>query len=89
VQAFRATRDSCYPAAVIGDTLGNSRVIEELGEGGMGVVYLAEHLIGRKAAIEVLHEARSTAMLHHPGLVDVFDFGFGDHQTRTGMITPA
>jgi serine/threonine-protein kinase len=77
---------------VIGETLGGYKVVHKLGEGGMGIVYLAEHsLIGRKAAIKVLHaelskdqeivsrffnEARSTAMIRHPGLVDVFDFGY-------------
>jgi len=62
-----------------------------IGQGGMGVVYAAEHpLIGRRAAIKLLlpelsqnqemvtrffNEARSTAMIQHPGLVDIFDFG--------------
>jgi serine/threonine protein kinase len=38
-----------------GTTLGNYQVLSKIGEGGMGVVYLAEHkLIGRKAAVKVL-----------------------------------
>lgn len=57
----------------------------------MGVVYLAEHtLIGRKAAVKMLHaelslneaivgrffnEARATTLIKHPGIVEVFDFG--------------
>jgi serine/threonine protein kinase len=57
----------------------------------MGQVFLAEHLVlGRRAAIKVLHpelcreseavgrffnEARASASLHHPGLIDVYDFG--------------
>jgi len=77
---------------VIGTTIGNYRVASELGAGGMGAVYLAEHsLIGRKVAVKVLlpelshneelvsrffNEARSTATIRHPGLVDVFDFGY-------------
>jgi serine/threonine protein kinase len=76
---------------MIGATLGNYRVTKKLGQGGMGAVYLAEHLVlGRPAAIKVLlaalsqqrdlvqrffHEARTTAQLRHPALVDVFDFG--------------
>ena len=76
---------------MIGQDIGNYRVTGKLGEGGMGVVYLAEHRsIGRKAAIKVLlpelsrdaaivqrffNEARATAMIKHPGMVDIFDFG--------------
>src|SRR4051812_4974304 len=76
---------------MIGETFGGYRVIDKIGEGGMGAVYLAEHtLIGRKAAIKVLlpehsrkqdlvdrffNEAKTAAGLNHPALVDVFDFG--------------
>src|SRR5260221_11603057 len=58
----------------------------------MGVVYVAQHtLIGRRVAIKVLlpemsvnqdmvnrffNEARATALIKHPGLVDIFDFGY-------------
>ena len=36
----------------IGHTIGNYKITAKLGEGGMGVVYLAEHpVIGKKAAI--------------------------------------
>src|SRR4051812_22836383 len=57
----------------------------------MGAVYLAEHPgIGRKAAVKVLHpqlsrnsdiatrffnEARAANAIHHPGIVEVFEFG--------------
>ncbi|HVV87195.1 MAG TPA: serine/threonine-protein kinase, partial [Kofleriaceae bacterium] len=76
---------------MIGETLGSYRVVAELGKGGMGAVYSAEHVVlGRKVAIKVLlpalssndelvrrffNEARATATLDHPGLVQVFDFG--------------
>jgi serine/threonine-protein kinase len=76
---------------MIGETLGNYRVLSAIGKGGMGEVFLAEHtLIGRRVAIKVLlrqlsldadsvtrffNEARAAAKLHHPGLVEVFDFG--------------
>src|ERR1044071_8252151 len=74
-----------------GESLGNYRIVETIGEGGMGVVYQAVHvLIGRKVAIKRLlpqmvkdnelvdrffNEARAAAMIQHPGLVEVFDFG--------------
>ena len=41
--------------AVIGETLGNFRVLRLIGAGGMGMVFYAQHvLIGRQAAIKVL-----------------------------------
>jgi serine/threonine protein kinase len=76
---------------MIGQTVGNYRILKLLGEGGMGAVYLAEHPgIGRKAAVKVLHpgmaqnedvvtrffnEARAANAVHHPGIVEIFDFG--------------
>lgn len=74
---------------MVGQTLGSYKLVSEIGKGGMGVVYLAEHtLLGRKAAVKLLrpdvpndqverffNEAKSVATLHHPGIVDVLDFG--------------
>lgn len=40
----------------IGALFGNFRVVRKIGEGGMGVVYEAEHQkIGRRAAVKLLH----------------------------------
>jgi serine/threonine-protein kinase len=76
---------------MIGETFGNYRVTELIGEGGMGVVYLAEHPgIGRRAAVKILrpgltenpeiakrffNEARAANAIRHPGIVEVFDCG--------------
>src|SRR6266540_2427453 len=78
------------PDALVGQTLGSFRVLSLLGEGGMGRVYLAEHvLIGRRAAIKVLAaeiadnedfvsrfftEARAVNDIRHPNIVEVTDF---------------
>src|SRR5215468_7526901 len=71
--------------------VGTYRVVNKLGEGGMGTVYLGEHtLLGRPAAIKVLqpalstndevvtrffNEARAVTRIADPGIVQVFDFG--------------
>jgi serine/threonine-protein kinase len=76
---------------VIGEIVGNYRIVKLIGEGGMGVVYLAEHpAMGRRAAVKVLHpglaqnseivtrffnEARAANAVRHPGIVEVFDLG--------------
>ena len=55
------------------------RLIEEIGRGGLGVVYLAEDdELGRHVAIKVLEdpaEARVLAGLEHPGFVPVHEAG--------------
>ena len=77
---------------MIGETLGSYTILSPLGEGGMGQVFVAEHhLMRRKAAVKVLraelsedqtvvdrffNEARTTSLIRHPGLVDIFDFGY-------------
>ncbi len=43
------------PAPIVGDTLGSWRLTEQLGEGGMGQVFVGKHVqLGRRAAIKVL-----------------------------------
>jgi serine/threonine-protein kinase len=74
---------------MIGELVGPYRIVKKLGEGGMGAVYLGEHLrIARKAAIKVLlpelsvnhqivarffSEARATSQIRHPGIVEILD----------------
>jgi serine/threonine-protein kinase len=74
-----------------GTSIGQYRITQKLGEGGMGTVWVGEHtLLGRKAAIKVLlpeytsreeivqrffNEARAVTAISDPGIVQVFDFG--------------
>jgi serine/threonine-protein kinase len=76
---------------VIGRVVGKYRILEQIGEGGMGTVYRAEHtVLGSPAAVKVLlpvwtqdavvvdrffHEAKAATAIHHVGIVDVFDYG--------------
>jgi len=77
---------------MIGTTVGSYRITKKVSIGGMGTVYKAEHtLIGKLAAVKVLHpelrgnreiinrffnEAKATTQIKHPGIVEVFDFGY-------------
>ena len=73
-------------------------VLKKLGEGGMGTVYLAEHVkMGRKSAVKVMNpgmvhdadaigrfnrEAANASKISHPNVAAVYDFG----ETTDGMI---
>ncbi|MDI9531827.1 MAG: protein kinase, partial [Chloroflexota bacterium] len=76
--------------------LGKYEILEELGRGGFGVVYMAkDSVLQRSVAVKALHpallvdpqfierfknEARIAALLDHPNLVPVYDFGQEDGQ---------
>ena len=73
-------------------------VIRKLGEGGMGQVYLAEHVrMGRKSAVKVMNpgmvhdadaisrfnrEASNASRISHPNVAAIYDFG----ETSDGLI---
>jgi len=79
---------------MIGQTLGHYRILEEVGAGGMGVVYRArDEQLERDVALKVLppgtlgddsarrnfrKEALALAKLNHPNIETVFEFGSQD-----------
>ncbi|HKO59928.1 MAG TPA: tetratricopeptide repeat protein [Pyrinomonadaceae bacterium] len=76
---------------MIGSTVSHYRIVDSLGSGGMGVVYLAEDItLGRKVALKFLssttpeyrnrflREARAVSRLVHPNIATVFDYGETD-----------
>ena len=76
---------------IIGGTLGDFRILREIGRGGMGVVYEAEQIsLNRRVALKVLpfaaifddrqlqrfkNEAQAAAFLHHTNIVPVHAVG--------------
>ena len=79
---------------LIGTTLGHYRIVEKIGEGGMGEVYRAhDERLDRDVAIKVMHqkvaqdaerlarferEATAVAKLAHPNVLEIWDFGTED-----------
>jgi DNA-binding beta-propeller fold protein YncE len=78
----------------VGTELAGYRIESVIGRGGMGVVYLAEHLrLKRKVGLKVLapelaadalfrdrfiHESELAASLDHPNIIDIYDAGEAD-----------
>jgi serine/threonine protein kinase len=79
------------PSPAIGALLGHYRILERIGQGGMGVVFRArDERLERDVAVKVLppgtfqdenarkrfrREARVLAKLNHPNVAMAFDFG--------------
>ncbi len=80
--------------SLVGRQIGRYRILEQLGQGGMSVVYKGlDTALDREVAVKVLHphlaskpesrkrldrEARAVARLHHPNILEVYDFSGAD-----------
>ncbi len=76
---------------LVGESIGAFRLLEVIGEGGMGIVYLAEQTapVRRRVALKVIKlgmdtrqvvarfeaERQALAIMDHPGIARVFDGG--------------
>jgi len=95
-QTLRAKAAS---ADLIGQVVADRyHILKKLGEGGMGAVYLGEHVkMGRKSAIKVMaaamsqdpdaisrfnREASNASRISHPNVCQIYDFG----ETPDGLI---
>ncbi len=94
-----ALRSADVHADLVGSIVAERyHVMKKLGEGGMGTVYLAEHVkMGRKSALKVMNpgmnrdadavarfnrEAANASRLNHPNICAIYDFG----ETPDGLI---
>src|SRR5713226_7570426 len=82
------------PSGLVGQTLGHYRIVEQIGAGGMGIVYRAhDEQLERDAAVKVLpvgaladeaarkqfrKEALALAKLNHPHIETVFELSTQD-----------
>ena len=80
-----------------GTTIGRYKLIEEIGEGGFGVIFMAEQLqpIRRKVALKILKpgldsrqviarfeaERQALALMEHPNIATVLDAGLAVRET--------
>ena len=91
MDAFPELMASERAASLIGQRIGPYRLLQKIGEGGMGVVYEAEQEkpIRRKVALKIIKlgmdtkeviarfeaERQALAMMEHPNIAKVLDAG--------------
>jgi serine/threonine protein kinase/Tfp pilus assembly protein PilF len=82
------------PAEFVGQRIGRYRMLEKIGEGGFGIVYMAEQLepVSRKVAFKIIKagmdshqiiarfeaERQALALMDHPNIARVLDAGTTD-----------
>jgi serine/threonine protein kinase/Tfp pilus assembly protein PilF len=99
-----ATEDMPRPAEEPGNSIGPYKLREQIGEGGMGVVYVAEQTqpVRRKVALKIIKpgmdtkqviarfeaERQALAMMDHPNIAKVFDAGATNTNSKSETSNP-
>jgi WD40 repeat protein/serine/threonine protein kinase len=94
-RTMKAVRASDPPDEAVGQTLGRYKLLEKLGEGGCGIVYVAEQTepVRRRVALKVIKlgmdtravvarfeaERQALALMDHPNIARVLDAGTTEH----------
>src|SRR5688572_8539670 len=92
--ALGIATDARSPAEAVGTTVGRYKLLEQIGEGGMGVVFMAEqsHPVRRRVALKIIKpgldtaqviarfeaERQALALMDHPNIARVLDAGATD-----------
>jgi serine/threonine protein kinase/tetratricopeptide (TPR) repeat protein len=90
----RVATEDYVPREPLGSMIGPYRLMEEIGEGGMGLVYVAEqqHPVRRKVALKLIKpgmdtrqvvarfeaERQALALMDHPNIAKILDAGATD-----------
>ena len=85
------TPEECHAAVTSSEVIDHYKLLEEIGEGGMGIVYMAEQTepIRRRVALKIIKpgmnsrqviarfeaERQALALMDHPNIAKVFDAG--------------
>jgi len=97
-------RPTSPPSEKPGDRIGRYKLLEQIGEGGCGVVYMAEQLepMRRRVALKVIKlgmdtkqviarfeaERQALALMDHPNIAKIFDAGVTGAPVAAG-VSPA
>ncbi len=102
--AAPAATSDLPPGELVGQTIGRYKLLEQIGEGGMGVVYVAEQTepVRRQVALKIIKpgmdsrqviarfeaERQALALMDHPNIARILDAGTTDRRASVLACSP-